>query len=320
MGVSLFRKPFHTKKAKGIIETPRDSGMKAITTSWSEFLTAKLTDYAQLVKFRLSATVVFSAVIGYAVAATAVFSWLDVAVLISGGFLITAAANALNQYIERDTDKLMVRTATRPLPAGRMTFIEAILAAGVMAVTGLTLIGLYFNEVGALVGAIALLSYAFVYTPLKKAGPLAVFIGAIPGALPPVIGYVCVTGHLGAGAVVLFTIQFLWQFIHFWAIAWLADSDYAKAGFRMLPSPGGKDKASTMHIMAFALLLSASGILPWLTGIAPAWTAVMLSAIGLVVFATSVKLFDDLSDRSARRLLLTSFIYLPVVFVVIALS
>jgi protoheme IX farnesyltransferase len=226
----------------------------------------------------------------------------------------------MNEYIERDSDKLMARTATRPLPAGRMSFVEAVMLAGAMAVAGLTLIGVYFNEVAALVGAVALISYAFLYTPLKKSGPIAVWIGAIPGALPPVIGYVCVTGQLHEVAIVLFTIQFVWQFLHFWAIAWLADSDYAKAGFRMLPSTLGKHRASAIHIVVFAILLVAAGWLPWAVGLTGLEAPVVLTVLSIPIVLLAAKLYLRLADKSARQLLLASFAYLPLALIVIVLA
>jgi protoheme IX farnesyltransferase len=201
-----------------------------------------------------------------------------------------------------------------------MSLVEAILASGLMAVSGLSLIGLYFNEVAALVGAVALISYAFLYTPLKKSGPVAVWIGAIPGALPPVIGYVCVTGQLSSVAMVLFLIQFLWQFVHFWAIAWLADADYAKAGFRMLPSPGGKDRSSTLHMAIFSFLLASAGLLPWAIGLSPLWASLALIVMALPVVIYALRLAVDLNDRSARKMLYASFLYLPMALILIVVA
>lgn len=294
--------------------------MRTLTSTWTDVLTSKLADYAQLVKFRLTTAVVFSALAGYAVAASGDYSIVDALLLCAGGFLISSAANAMNEYIERDSDKLMLRTAERPLPAGRMSFIEALLACGVMAVGGLSIIGVYFNEVAALVSALALISYAFLYTPLKRSGPVAVWVGAIPGALPPVIGYVSMTSQVTTEALVLFGIQFIWQFLHFWAIAWLADRDYARAGFRMLPSADGKSRASATHVTAFALLLALSGFAPWMAGMIPLWASIAVVLAALPVAVCAFKLLADRSDKSARLLLYTSFIYLPVALILIALA
>jgi protoheme IX farnesyltransferase len=289
--------------------------MKTLSTTFTDALTARLADYAQLVKLRLSAVVVFSAVAGYAVAVGANLQVLDALLLGLGGLLITSAANAMNEFIERDTDKLMARTADRPLPSGRMGMLEAVMLAGLMAVSGLLLIGVYFNELAGFVGAVALISYAFIYTPLKKAGPIAVWIGAVPGALPPVIGYVCAVGGLDERAVVLFAIQFIWQFIHFWSIAWLADADYARAGFRLLPASTGKSRGSAGHVVVFAVILFFGGGLPWLIGMSPGWVSVCLLIIALPVVYCAAMLFKHLSDSAARRLMLASFVYLPLALI-----
>lgn len=190
-------------------------------------------------KFRLSFIVVFSAGIGY------VFAGGDMhyfGLFLLAGFLITAASNALNQIIEVETDKLMGRTANRPLPAGRMQSTEAIIAAGTMGISGIVLMWILFNPISALLGALSLLSYAFIYTPIKRISPLAVFVGAFPGAVPPLIGWAAATGSIGEMAIILFVIQFMWQFPHFWAIAWVAFDDYKGLVFNYCLQFQGKAK------------------------------------------------------------------------------
>lgn len=220
---------------------------------------AKVDDYKQLFKFRLNLVVVFSSVVGYVLAAGVNTSLLGLLILTIGGFLVTASANAINQLFEVDYDKLMKRTANRPLPAGRMKSNEAILAAGLSGIFGVLLLGLYFNMYAAIVAAVSLFLYAFIYTPIKRISPVSVFIGAIPGALPPVIGWVAFSGSITIEALILFTIQFIWQFPHFWAIGWVGFEDYKKAGFKMLPSDG-KGKFVAMQSIIYVLVFNTNCI------------------------------------------------------------
>ncbi|CAG0896023.1 unnamed protein product, partial [Darwinula stevensoni] len=217
-------------------------------------------------KVRLTALVVFSAVIAYLISADGDINWNALGVLALGGFLVTAAANALNQVLEREYDKLMKRTADRPLPAGRMTISAALLAAGLMSLVGVALLT-SLNPMTGFLGTISLISYAFIYTPMKRVSPIAVFIGAFPGALPMAIGSVAVTGILTSVSLVLFAIQFLWQFPHFWAIAWVGHEDYSKAGFRLLPSHNNELDASIgFYSFLYALALLGVSILPYFMG------------------------------------------------------
>ncbi|MEM6318873.1 MAG: protoheme IX farnesyltransferase, partial [Bacteroidota bacterium] len=187
-------------------------------------LSNKLNDYGLLVKFKLNLTVVFSAVMAYLIAFDRTASWIGIIVLAIGGFLVTSSANALNQVLERDYDKLMKRTENRPLAAGRMSVSEAVIVAGISCLVGTALLSM-FNAWTGLLGMVSMVLYAFVYTPMKRVSPMAVAIGAIPGALPLMIGCVAAQGGMTTLAVTLFVIQFLWQFPHFWAIAWLGDKD-----------------------------------------------------------------------------------------------
>jgi len=196
---------------------------------------AKLKDYALLTKMRLSSLVVFSALMAYLVTYQGAFQWMNLFLLGLAGWMITAASNTLNQVIEKSEDKLMERTSDRPLPSERMSIYEAILLAGVLGTIGIVILALNFNMLSGLLGALALISYAFIYTPFKKISSAAVLLGAVPGAMPLLIGATAATGELSLVAMSLFAIQFMWQMPHFWSIAWLMKEDYEKAGYRLLP-------------------------------------------------------------------------------------
>lgn len=280
----------------------------------------KVRDYGQLVKFRLSATVVFSSVMAFAIASYANVDLTALAWLFLGGFAVTGASNALNEVLEKDLDKLMKRTMDRPVATGRMGIPEAVLAAGVMGVTGIAILWYMFNPIAALLGGLSLLSYSFIYTPLKRISPVAVFVGAIPGAMPPLIGWVAATGSINSAAVVLFTIQFLWQFPHFWAIAWVAEADYRKAGFRLLPSKGGKDKFTALQSILYITALLPVSLLPVWQGWVSAGAGVALAMAGIMFLLAAVKLFRTCDDKDARKLMFASIIYLPVALTAILLG
>jgi protoheme IX farnesyltransferase len=224
---------------------------EAYTMQAPSLIYSKIKDYAALVKMRLASLVVFSAAISFLLAPSSTFIWSKFLSLILGGFLVTGSSNAFNQIIERDLDKLMNRTHDRPLPAGRMSVNEALWLASITGLVGLSILWLYINPLSAFLGLLALMLYTLVYTPLKRVTPFAVFVGAFPGAIPPMLGWVAATNNLDLVAWILFTIQFIWQFPHFWAIAWVLDDDYKKAGFKMLPSPGGRDKNSAFQTMVY---------------------------------------------------------------------
>ncbi|MDQ3112181.1 MAG: protoheme IX farnesyltransferase, partial [Bacteroidota bacterium] len=198
---------------------------------------SKMTDYAQFMKLRLASLVVFSAVISYFFALKHLnveSTWIQLTGLIVGGFLVTGSSNGFNQIIERETDKLMTRTQNRPLPTGRMSVTEAWIVAVISGVAGIAILTIYCNYLSGILGAAALLLYTVVYTPMKRYTSFAAFVGAFPGAIPPMLGYVAVTpgfGSINLAAGMLFAIQFMWQFPHFWAIAWVSHDDYKKAGF-----------------------------------------------------------------------------------------
>lgn len=279
----------------------------------SSLIIAKLKDYAQLMKFRLSMLVVFSSGIGYLMGLTGPINWQGFIMICVGGMLTSGASNALNQVIEKDFDRLMKRTANRPLPTERMAIIEALLFSGILAVSGIGLLWFYFNQAAALLSAIALLTYAFIYTPLKRFSPIAVYVGAIPGALPPMIGYVAATNLLNEQASLLFLIQFFWQLPHFWAIGWVGYDEYMRAGFKLLPSNEGRSKASAMQTVFSVVVLIAISALPYYFGFTGFISMLIVVAAGLVFLLQSVNLYRQCSISAARQLMFGSFFYLPIV-------
>lgn len=279
---------------------------------------SKLSDYAKFTKLRLSFIVVLSAALSYALGCkqlTGEMNWAGLGWLVLGGFLVTGASNGFNQIIERELDKLMPRTANRPLPTGRMSVTEGMVVGLIMAIAGVAILGYFLNVVSGMLGASALLLYVFAYTPSKRVTPFAVFIGALPGAIPPMLGWVAATegyGTVSLPAVMLFAIQFMWQFPHFWAIAWVVDEDYRKAGFRLLPS-GERDKASAFQIVVYAAFLIPVSLLPTIFGLSGYVAAGVALLSGILFLLQAWKLFKTLDIEAARRLMFGSFIYLPVV-------
>ncbi len=280
----------------------------------------KLSGLITLVKPRLSFLVVFSAWFGYLMGAGEnAFTFKGIFWISLGGFLVTGASNALNQVLEVEFDKLMIRTRMRPLPTGVLTSGEALILALVAGISGILILGFIFNLVTALLGIIALLSYAFVYTPLKRLHPISVFVGAFPGALPPLIGWAA-SGEIGLGALVVFLIQFIWQFPHFWAIAWLLDEDYAKAGFKMLPLKEGKGKATALLILIYTSLLIPASFAPFFVG-TTSWLGLStLLVCGIGFTYQALKLFKNQDNASARGLMFGSFLYLPLVQIAMVLD
>ncbi len=265
-----------------------------------------------LAKFRLSFLVVFSAVIGYVFGVTAFYNISSLFWLAIGGILVTGASNTINQIIERDIDKVMTRTQNRPLPAERMRVVEAILAAGVMGISGILVLTWFFNPTAGVLAAVSLLTYAFIYTPLKKISSIAVFVGAIPGALPPMIGYVCATGKIDFVAIVLFSIQFIWQFPHFWAIAWVQYNDYQKAGIMLLPSASGKTRMSAIQNVIYCSVLLVVSMLPYFFNWIGLISNIIIAAVGAMFWCMAWNHYRKCDDASARMLMFGSFIYLPV--------
>jgi heme o synthase len=288
-------------------------------TIWAS-LTQGFVDFGLLVKFKLSLMVLFSALISYSIAGAGQVGWAGMMMLAVGGFLVTGAANALNQVLERDYDRLMPRTANRPVATGRMSVSAAVLWAGMMALFGVTILSL-FNPLTGFLGMLSLISYAFIYTPLKRSSPLAVVVGAVPGALPLVIGCTAWEGTLSSTALILFTIQFLWQFPHFWAVAWVADEDYKRAGFFMLPSRNGeKNEVTGMLSFLFCVLMIVNAVIGYAIGFTGVFATLALVGINAYFAYRCWDLYRTCSREAARRQMFASFMHLPLSLIIILLD
>lgn len=272
-----------------------------------------VSSYVELLKPRLSFLVAFSSGFGYILAAQGDLNWTVLLLLSFGGFLVSGASVTINQVIEIEYDAMMERTKNRPLPTGRIAKNEAILFAVFVAIIGLGLLYLVTNPLTALLSLVSLILYSFIYTPLKRVGPIAVFVGAIPGALPPLLGWVAATGYIGYEALIIFGIQFIWQFPHFWAIAWVADQDYKKAGFKLLPNKGQKDLNTAINIMVYTLFLLPLGLLPAYFGITGINSGIIATICGVGFLAQTFSLMRNNTDKAALKIMFGSFLYLPIV-------
>ncbi len=276
---------------------------------------SKFKSFLVFTKFRLSALVVISALSGYLFVVFrdgASVNWQVIFNLMVGGSLVTAASNGANQIWERELDIMMRRTQTRPLPQGRMNLKEAYLIVILCLVVGSWL--LYsINFLSAFLGVCAFVSYVFIYTPMKRVTPWAVFIGAFPGAIPPMLGAIAYTNKFGLEPGILFFVQFVWQFPHFWAIAWVVFDDYKAGGFSLLPSKFGKSKNSAYQIMVYSLFLIPFTLLPWVLGWTGSATLVIGTILGGWFFWYSYRLFITCDDKDAKKLMFASFFYLPLV-------
>jgi len=286
-------------------------------TTKNKSLTVWIDDLKQLTKFGLSISVVFSAIAGYLLAVETVNITI-LLLLAFGGYFMVGASNAFNQIIEIDTDKLMKRTQTRPLPAGRMSVNTAMIIAVICTILGL--VTLYIiNPKTAMFGAISIFLYTSIYTPLKSVTPLVVFVGALPGAIPFMLGWVAATGKFGIEPGMLFMIQFFWQFPHFWAIGWLQHDEYKKAGFNMLPT-GEKNKKATTQIILYTIWMMLVSIFPVLklTGelyLSPLAALLILLAGGLMLYY-GILLHKKQTDKLARKLMLASVLYITLIQVI----
>lgn len=281
----------------------------------SELQTSKLRDYATFMKFRLASLVVISAAIAFA-AASKDLNWVKMGWLVLGGFLVTGSSNGFNQILERDLDKLMTRTQNRPLPQERMSVAEAMVLASVTGIAGIAILWIFMNPLSGVLGLLALLLYTVVYTPLKRVTPFAVFIGAFPGAIPPLLG--CVAATEGFGSIpligwILFAGQFIWQFPHFWAIAWVLDDDYKKAGFKMLPSPGGRDKSSAFQVLVYTLFLYPISLMPVMFKFSGFPSSLIISFCSIYFLYQAYILYKECTVEAARKLMFGSFFYLPAI-------
>lgn len=276
---------------------------------------SKVKAFLKLTKFTLSALVVFSAIITFFTVAES-FNWKQVMAICLGGFLVTAAANGFNQIIEKDLDKLMNRTKLRPIPTGNLSVTQAFLFCALFGITGTILLWVFTNPLSGIIGFLSIILYALVYTPLKRITPFSVFVGAIPGALPTLIGAIAATegfGHISFFAILLFCIQFFWQFPHFWAIAWVSHDDYQRAGFFMLPSKGGRDKGSRSQILVYTLSLLPIALTPFVFNFTGWVSASVITCMGIIFIVQAYRLYKTSLIEDARKLMFGSFVYLPVV-------
>jgi protoheme IX farnesyltransferase len=281
--------------------------------SYSALVLSKSKSYMELLKPRLSFLVAFSSGFGYILSHNGPVDPVSLILFSIGGFCVSGSALVVNQILERDLDKMMKRTRNRPIPTGRVSVQEAALYAAALAVVGLLVLYFTTNMATVALSVLSVILYAFVYTPLKRVGPIAVFVGAIPGAFPPLIGWVAHTGQIELEALIIFGIQFIWQFPHFWAIAWLADEDYKKAGFKLLPGNGKKDLRTAINIMTYTLFLLPLALLPAKFGVTGLDSAVIATVCGVLFLAQTFRLMRDNSRKSALKIMYGSFLYLPVV-------
>ncbi|MFN3942145.1 MAG: heme o synthase [Flavobacterium sp.] len=281
-------------------------------------------DFKEITKHRLSVSVVFSSLAGYLLG---IFDWNDfswgtLALLSIGGYCMVGASNTYNQIIEKDLDALMQRTKNRPIPTNRISTNKAFWLANLLTLTGIILLYLV-NAKTAMFGAISIFMYTSLYTPLKTVTPLAVFVGAFPGAIPFMLGWVAATGHFGLEAGTLFIIQFFWQFPHFWAIGWFLHDDYQKAGFKMLPT-NQRDQSTTLQIILYTIWLLIASILPalypyfkissrlYLTEI----SAVIVLLLGFWLLYHGFKLYQLKTEKQARKLMLVSVLYITLIQII----
>ena len=276
-----------------------------------------ISDFISLTKLRLALSVVFSSLAGYLLAADKI-NFTDVLLLAIGGYCMVGASNAFNQILERDLDALMTRTKNRPLPTGRMKTSTALVIAVSMTLLGIIILS-WINYRTAFFGALSIILYVAVYTPLKTKTPLAVFVGAFPGAIPFMLGWVAYTNQFGIEPGVLFMLQFFWQFPHFWAIGWMLDDDYKKAGFKMLPT-GNRDQGTAFQIIVYTLWMILISLIPYThyTGSLSIslYAVIGVLLVGLMMLYAATNLMRTKSNESARKLMLTSVFYISAVQVI----
>ncbi len=290
-------------------ESTTISATETGNTSW-------MGDVAALFKLRLTMLVVVSAVLGYFMG-TSALDWTRLFALGIGGILLTGGSNGMNQVLEREFDKLMHRTQNRPIPTGRMHVKEGLIISLIAGISGIAILWIFINTASGVLGLLAFFLYVFVYTPMKRTTSLAVFVGAFPGAIPPMLGYVAATNTYGLEAGLLFAMQFMWQFPHFWAIAWVAHDDYLRGGYKLLPFEEGRTKKSAYQILLYALFLIPVSLLPWALPIdrplVGNYAALVALVCGAIMSWYAIKLYRSCEIKDARRVMFMSFFYLPVV-------
>lgn len=274
---------------------------------------ALIKEVLALFKMRLTSMVVISAVLGYAMGIpTGAFNIGHALLLALAGLLVTGASNALNQVLEVEADGRMDRTAARPLVKGTLSVGTATATALVAGAIGVTILWITFGRLAGVLGLLSLFMYVALYTPMKRHSAWAVFVGAFPGAIPPMLGYVAATGQFGLGPGLLFAIQFMWQFPHFWSIAWVLHDDYAKAGYHLLPSRGGRDRYSAFLTVLYTVFMILVGLLPWLFGFTGQVGMMVMLLAGLWMLFQAARLMITQDTADAKRLMFSSFIYIPV--------
>lgn len=282
-------------------------------------IAAKARAYGQMLKPRLSLLVAFSCAFGFVLASSNT-NLVTLTMLFIGGFLLSGASVAINQIMEKDFDKVMSRTMNRPMPTERLTFREAVIFSIICTILSIAILAAYTNPLTVGLSVLSMILYCFAYTPLKRVGSIAVFVGAIPGALPPLLGWVAATGRISYEALLIFGIQFIWQFPHFWAIAWVVDEDYKKAGFKLLPLAGQKDLNTAIQIMIYTLFLLPLGLLPAVFGLTGIHSAFVVTICGVLFLAQTFSLMKTVSRESAKRIMFGSFLYLPIVQIALLLD
>lgn len=279
-------------------------------------------NYTQLVKFRLTSTVVATSIFGYILGCkinnsanwTADFNWTVFLGVLFGGMLVVFASNGLNQLIEKENDGKMNRTSNRPIVEGRISIEHARVFCLVTGALGVVILALTTTFTATLLGFLSLVIYVFIYTPMKGVSPLAVMVGAIPGALPPLIGYTAIVPRLDEPGIMLFLVQFFWQFPHFWAIAWLLHDDYQKAGYWLLPSKAGRDAKSAYQIVIYSVILGMVSLMPIYYHLCGPWALLVVVPMSVYFCLKAFKLLQTLDQAEARKLLYTSFLFTPLVF------
>jgi heme o synthase len=290
----------------------------SLETTTNNIITApysKFSGFFKLTKLGLGSLVVFSAVVTYFTVANTVNIYAVIAITV-GGLLVTSAANGFNQIIEKDFDRLMERTKNRPMPTGVLTDLEAFVFCTLFGIAGTVLLWVFTNPLCGILGFVSIILYAVVYTPLKRVSPLAVFVGAFPGALPTLIGAVAATegfGEITFFAFLLFMIQFVWQFPHFWSLAWFNNDDYAKADFHLLPSKGGKDAASKFQVLIYSVFLLITSVFPFIFQFVGIISVSVCIVCGMALLLQAYNFYRLPTDAYAKKLFFVTLVYLPVV-------
>lgn len=274
---------------------------------------ARIAAFVELLKLRLSLLVVFSSAFGYVLGSSGALDWKSFIMFCIGGLFISGSAVTFNQITEVEYDSKMKRTQGRPMPTGRIVEGEALVFAFLLLIAGSSILLYFTNILTTILSLLSLILYAFVYTPLKRVGPVAVFAGAIPGALPPLLGWTAATYSISHEALIIFGIQFIWQFPHFWAIAWIADEDYKKAGFRLLPGGGERNLNTAFQIMIYTLFLIPLGLLPVVFGLTGVVSGVIATGCGVLFLIQTFRHMKNCNRTTALWIMYSSFVYLPIV-------